>query len=552
MAEILLSQGGQTLLRFPLRQTTLKVGRSAECDIILTDEAISRVQLIIYQSEGIYFAKNMGQLPLIVKGKPVESSPFQEGTSLEVGPWQLTYSASLENNLLEETYVSQAAGQNTLVVNASYLSHAKTYTADQLEILVKEPQKTERRYRITQPVTTLGKGRSCDLVLEDSYASEVHAKIVVKENHLSLLDLGSTNGTLVNGVKVREAQLEEGSTLIIGKTQLCLHYLSETKTLEPTKENFLGSIVGSSPSMRELYRVLLQVAPTEATVCILGETGTGKELVARSIHDLSPRHLKPWVAINCGAISRELIQSELFGHEKGAFTGAQQQRIGVFEQAKGGTLFLDEIGELPLDLQATLLRVLETGKLRRVGGNQDISVDVRVVCATHRDLSLKVKEGAFREDLFFRLYVFPVLIPPLRERKEDIILLAQHFLKTMLPAGKKLRFNEEANRYLESQVWRGNVRELKNIVQRAIVLATGPEIGKKELESPASLFPEPEEALSSFPLNSIPTQSNLQNLEKEMILRELRVHEGNRQAAARALGIAKSTLYEKLKSYGIK
>ncbi len=552
MAEILFSQKGQTLLRFPLRQNTIQIGRSPECDIVLSGEDFSRVQLILYQSEGIYFAKNVGRATLKVKGKEVTSSPFQEGISLELGSWQLLYSSHSEKTEgIEETYVSEAGGEGTLLVNASYSASEKTYTADQIEISVKEPYKLERRYKIHQAVTTLGKGRTCDLMLEDPYTSETHAKIVVKENHVLILDLNSTNGTFVNGVKVREAELQEDSSILVGQTQLSFHYVSETKKIEPVQENCLGPLVGNAQCMRELYRVLLQVAPTEATVCVMGETGTGKELVARSIHDFSPRRLKPWIAINCGAISRDLIQSELFGHEKGAFTGAHQQRLGVFEQARGGTLFLDEIGELPLELQATLLRVLETGKLRRVGGNQEISVDVRLICATHRDLALKVREGSFREDLFFRLYVFPIFIPSLRERKEDILLLAQHFLKAMLPAGKKLHFNSEANRYLESQVWKGNVRELKNVIQRAIVLAANTEIGKKELEQ-ISFSAVSDEQKTAIESSSVSSYSNLQDLEKEVILRELRIQEGNRQAAARALGIAKSTLYEKLKLYGIK
>ena len=269
--------------------------------------------------------------------------------------------------------------------------------------------------------------------------------------------------------------------------------------------------------------------------------------MARALHDLSPRQLKPFVALNCGAISRELIESELFGHEKGAFTGAHQQRKGVFEQADGGTLFLDEIGELSLDLQSSLLRVLEIGKLRRVGGNQEISVDVRVLCATHRDLTSEVKEGKFREDLFFRLFVFPIFLPPLRNRREDILLLANRFLEEISPKGKKLKLSPDAIRYLESQEWRGNVRELKNRIQRAIVLTREGEIHLEQVKLPQTPSSSQDRPL----LESLPSVSTLQEIEKQAILRELRVQGDNRLAAAKALGIAKSTLYEKLRQYGI-
>jgi DNA-binding NtrC family response regulator len=546
MPELIFSQRGEPLMRFPLSGKTTQIGRSSECDITLAGDSLSRIQLILYESEGSYLAKNAGKIPLQINGTLVESAPLRDGDLIRFADWEIRFSKGEEPEWSrDDTYVSKA-GENTQLVHASF-SEGRLH-AEQIQLLVREPDKPERTYRIHQEITTLGKALSCDLVLADSYCSDVHCKLIVKGNRVSLFDLHSTNGSFVNGVRVREADLEDGFKITIGKTELVLEFLSEEIKIKPLKTDFFGPIVGKSPAMRELYPLLQQVAPADATVCVLGETGTGKELVARALHDLSPRKTGPWIALNCGALSRELIQSELFGHEKGAFTGAVQQRRGAFEQAHGGTLFLDEIGELPLDLQPALLRVLETGKLRRVGGNQEISVDVRLVCATHRDLSKLVATGQLREDLFFRLYVFPIFIPPLRERREDILLLSEYFLKTMTPPGKNLKLQPEAIRYLESQEWRGNVRELKNIIQRAIVLAKDGEIGVSELTLPKSSSTSTEG--NSF--ESLPNVANLQELEKQIILRELRAQGDNRVATAKALGIAKSTLYEKLKQYGVK
>jgi DNA-binding NtrC family response regulator len=534
-------------MRFPLGRGTTKIGRDSECDITLAGETLSRIHLLLFESEGSYFAKNIGRTPLQHNGKIVESAPLQEGDRLNLADWEITFSH--ENDVdwsRDETYVSHAAGEGTQLLHASVCEGR--LVADRISLKIREPQKAPRVHNIHQEVTTLGKGPTCDIRLSDSYCSDLHCKLIVKGGRILIFDVNSTNGTFVNDVRVKEADLEEGTIIRVGQTELVLELTPEQKEAKPLEEDTFGPLVGRSQAMRELFRLIQQVAPTPATVCIFGETGTGKELVARALHDLSPRALKPWMALNCGAISRELIESELFGHEKGAFTGAHQQRRGAFEQAHGGTLFLDEIGELPLDLQPNLLRVLETGKLRRVGGNQEIPVDVRILCATHRDLSQLVSHGKFREDLFFRLYVFPLFIPPLRQRREDILLITEHFLRQMTPNGKKVRFTPDGARSLETREWRGNVRELKNTLQRAIILASSGEIGVEHLQLPGSFQPSDSR---ETPDVSFPNTSNLEQLEREIILRELRAHGGNRLAAAKALGIAKSILYEKLKVYGI-
>lgn len=248
--------------------------------------------------------------------------------------------------------------------------------------------------------------------------------------------------------------------------------------LEVSKGVHADGIIGKSEKLRKVIELSKRVAKSSATVCITGESGTGKEVFARAIHQWSPRAKKPFIAINCSAIPENLLESELFGHAKGSFTGAIDKKIGLFEEADGGTLFLDEIGDLSLPLQAKLLRVLQEKEIKRVGENQNRSVDVRVIAATHKDLRQEVQAQRFREDLFFRLNVIPLVIPPLRERKEDVLPLAEYFLKkySKLNHAAISGFKKNAKEYLLTQNWRGNVRELENAIERAVVLTTGPEV----------------------------------------------------------------------------
>ncbi len=541
MAELLFSKGGQSLLRFPLSSGTTRIGRSADCEITLMEDQISREQIAIYFVEGVYLLKNIGKALLYHQQKTIQSKPLKSQDTFRLLDWDILFSTEETEENFDETYVSMV-GEGTQVMDVVQ-ANGKCVSSF-LEFTLQEPGKNPRKFRLNQEVTTVGKKRSCDLVLEDSFCSEIHAKIILRQQKITVLDLASTNGTFINGVKIKEAELEEDALLKMGQTEFSLNQVIKEEKIKPLEVGSFGAMVGKSDAMRNLYAMIQRVAATDATACVLGETGVGKELVAKSIHDLSARRLKPFVALNCGAISRELIESELFGHEKGAFTGAQGQHKGVFEQAQGGTLFLDEMGELPLNLQPSLLRVLETGKIRRVGGTQEIAVDVRIVCATHRDLTQAVREGRFREDLFFRLYVFPLLIPSLRERREDISLIANHFVKQMSPAGKNIQLSSSAISFLETQNWSGNVRELKNVIQRAVVLCSADVIQEEDLK--VFSFSK-----SSAVIDVISSNASLEEMEKQAILRELKSNGNNRTAAARALGIAKSTLYEKLKLYEI-
>jgi two-component system NtrC family response regulator len=310
----------------------------------------------------------------------------------------------------------------------------------------------------------------------------------------------------------------------------------------------LDNIIAESPQMKRILEMLERVAPTETTVLILGESGTGKELIARAIHANSSRADGPFVAVNCAAIPENLLESELFGHVKGAFTGAIRDRIGKFEAAEAGTIFLDEIGEMRADLQVKILRCLEERSLERVGDNKPIRVDVRVLAATNKDLAKAIQAGEFREDLYYRLNVVPLSIPPLRERREDIRALAQHFLKR-LGAASRLTIAPDAFRALETYDWPGNVRELENALERAMIFHRGDVIRVEDL--PETIRQPRAREAAALPVSLPEAGLSLEEVEKELILRALQKHEWNQSRAARYLGITRHTLLYRMEKYGI-
>jgi two-component system response regulator HydG len=312
----------------------------------------------------------------------------------------------------------------------------------------------------------------------------------------------------------------------------------------------LGGIIGRSPCMKQLFETLAMVAPTEATVLLTGESGTGKELVASAIHLNSPRSPKPFVKVNCAAITESLLESELFGHQRGAFTGAVSRREGRFQQAHGGTIFLDEVGEMAPSMQAKLLRVLQDGEIQRVGSDETLRVDVRVIAATNRDLGQDVKAGRFREDLYYRLNVVNIHIPPLRERKEDIPLLAQHFLQIYARKNRRIvkGFTPRAMDLMSRYDWPGNVRELENAVERGVILMRGEYFTHEDLPLALRELLPPEEKNEPFPL---PAGMSIRQMEKELIKRTLEATGGNKSQAARRLGITRRTLHLKLKEYAL-
>jgi two-component system, NtrC family, nitrogen regulation response regulator NtrX len=310
-------------------------------------------------------------------------------------------------------------------------------------------------------------------------------------------------------------------------------------------------IVWHGETMKKIMAQVERVAASETRVCILGETGTGKELVARTLHEHSSRASGPFVTLNCAAVPAELIESELFGHEKGSFTGAGGRHVGKFEQAEGGTIFLDEIGDMPQPMQAKLLRVLEEGEVERIGGDKPVRVDVRVVVATHRNLETLVREGKFRQDLFHRVYVFPVVLPPLRERREDIPSLIEHFARQVCAQNswKPIPFSPEAVEALQSYPWPGNVRELRNTVERLMLMATDGVVTEDTVS--LSLPQAPIQGGGITLTATGPLADRVQHYEREVILTELKRNHNHITNAAKALGLERSHLYKKAEQLGI-
>ncbi|MGP8247431.1 MAG: sigma-54-dependent transcriptional regulator [Bryobacteraceae bacterium] len=307
-------------------------------------------------------------------------------------------------------------------------------------------------------------------------------------------------------------------------------------------------IVYTGDAMRRVMAQVERVAASEARICILGETGTGKELIARALHENSPRHGGPFVTLNCAAVPGELIESELFGHEKGSFTGAVSRHIGRFEQANHGTLFLDEVGDMPVLMQSKLLRVLEEGQVERIGGDRSIAVDVRVVVATHRNLEELVQKGVFRQDLYHRIFVFPLLLPPLRERTDDIAALVAHFAAQVseINGWKPNPFQPDAIAELQKYAWPGNIRELRNMVERLLLLADGPvDAAAVRLALPATAGGGPMQAATGA------LSGRMDRFEREQILEELKRHNQRMTDTAKALGLERSHLYKKCQALGI-
>ncbi len=376
-------------------------------------------------------------------------------------------------------------------------SDGPVLVSHRFRLVVESGPDAGREIDVAAPRASIGSAASNDLVLGDPASSRQHCEIVVRDDRYVLRDLGSTNGTFVRDVRVLEAVLEPGARIAIGDSIIEFAPRQRFVRVPPSEASSFGALVGRSAPMRQLFGLLARVAPTALSVLVLGETGTGKELVARALHDHSPRRGEPFVVVDCGAVSATLVDDELFGHERGAFTGADRQRIGAFEAARGGTLVLDEVGELPLEMQPKLLRVLERREIRRLGGRAPIEIDVRIIAATHRPLPQMVREGTFREDLYYRLAEVAVEITPLRERIDDIAVIAERIVADEAERGGRVRrIAPGALARLGERRWRGNARELRNVVRRAIALGTSDVLTIDDLAAADALVPAPPSAAS--------------------------------------------------------
>ncbi len=383
-------------------------------------------------------------------------------------------------------------------------------------------------------------------------------KIITEKKLLVSVIIISAHGSLENAIKATKLGAFDFIEKPIDRDKLLISIRNALKTSSLIKENEQlkkdlqteSQILGESKAIKDILETISRVAPTEARILITGDNGTGKELVAREIHKQSLRADKPFIEVNCAAIPNELIESELFGHEKGAFTGAMQKRIGKFELANGGTLFLDEVGDMSLQAQAKVLRAIENGIIERVGGNSKIEVDVRIVSATNKNLQEEIEKGNFRKDLFHRLNVIPIYIPPLRERTEDIPVLARHFVKQICVKNNfpLKELDTDAVEFLKTLPWTGNVRELRNFIERLVIMVPGEKLTLSDVKKYAPVGEHDTDDLLNV-TNSF--QEFKEKAEKKFIIKQLEAHNWNISKTAEALDIQRSHLYNKMKKYGI-
>ncbi len=410
-------------------------------------------------------------------------------------------------------------------------------------------------FLIDKDTFTIGSGDHNDLTIQDSTISRRHCEIRLDPDGSRIRDLGSTNGTYTGGIRISEAFLTPGSEFRLGKTRIVFCPMQEAMDYRLSSSERFGNLLGSSVPMRRVFHLAETYAPTEATILIEGETGTGKEVLAEEIHKHSKRRHQPFIVIDCASLSRELVESELFGHSKGAFTGATADRPGAFEYASGGTVFLDEIGELSPELQPKLLRVLEKREIRRVGSNQMRNIDVRIISATNRRLQNEVNAGRFREDLYYRLSVVHIEIPPLRNHKQDLPLLTRKFMQEFMGpnAEDKIADFERTMRIFSTYGWPGNVRELRNLVEVASYADRQPvdmgaflAIGHKLTSEQDSLKFDAERPFKDVKNELIAA------FEKDYIKKILEQHNGVISRAAESAGIERAYLQRLIKKYKMK
>ena len=535
-------RGGGLQFRVRLSRSETLVGRGARCDVTLTEEHVSRVHFGVRRTGEGYSLVDRSRNGTLLNGRPVDRADLEPGDVIALEPWEIRFASRTDGDP-PVTVVRDLLSPVPVVATSPASGRV---TVESGELLVREGVAAGERYVIRKPEVHVGSDPGCDWVLPGDVAP-VHFSVRLDCGAYLLRDRGSGEGTQVDGVAVaEEVPLVSGAKVRAGGALLELRTGSREEPVRAHDGDRFGEMLGGTEVMRRLFGTIRRTATSDVPVLVLGETGTGKELVARALHDHGRYPGGPFVAVNCGAISRDLVESELFGHVSGAFTGATANRTGAFREAHGGTLFLDEIGDLALESQVRFLRTLETGYVRPVGADRDLSVDVRIVAATHRNLAQEVQEGRFREDLFFRLNVMALLVPPLRERREDIPLLARHFLDTVVE--RPIQISGQAMDKLVAHPWRGNVRALRNCLLRATLLCDGDALEPRDIQFDAVHAAGPDPLMG---LRQEEVAGLLEDAERTAVVKALDACGGNKMAAARMLGIAKSTLHTKLKKYGM-
>jgi DNA-binding NtrC family response regulator len=533
MIELVFLRDGKPCMRQKVADTSVTIGRDDDNHIQLTDEDISRKHLKIEWKEGKYVLTDFSSNGTLLNSQPIKTSEINAGDTLTIGQW--TVNVLNSEPAPDQTTVSTGRAQTSVL---NFDVERKALASQRIVLNIISADGKSRRTSLRQTETTFGTTDNCGVTVNDEYVSRRHCRLTHKNGRIILTDMGSTNGTYFDGIRIDHVSLPSEGSFQMGKTTIEYKLDRFAETIRPSIDSSLGPMIGNCEAMREVFALIERVASSDATVLVTGESGTGKDLVARLLHGLSHRSAKPFISVNCGSIPSSIIESQLFGHERGSFTGAVERMSGLIEQANGGTLFLDEIGEMPLELQTRLLHVIEQKKIRRLGGKEDIAVDFRLVAATNRQLQRLVANGRFREDLFYRLFVVPIHLPALRERGDDVNLLAQNFAKELSPSGMKITLEEKAVSKFASHKWPGNVRELKNVIQRAILFASGGAIKAADI------------SFASIEIEA-PGEHNLETKERNSILNALKANDGNQTKAAEILGIARTTLSTKVLKYGI-
>src|SRR5215472_4307617 len=537
MPELVFFRRGEEVLRFGLDRSRTVLGRGDKSDVMIPDPTVSRRQAALLYDGQSTTLEDLSGKGTLVSGAAIERILLIDGSDIALGQWRAIY-RERRGGAAEET--TEVTGNHTAVQVVDQAP--QRWQSAQIRV---RQGLNEVVHKLVGEAFTLGLDPSNDIVVPDRFVSGKHLRITRKDNTFRVMDHRSTNGTFIGNVRVMEAEVPLFTSLRLGETELILEPVAAAR-----KEAAYQGIIGNDSSVRQLAELIECVAPSSAAVAIFGESGTGKELVARAIHARSTRAARPFVPVNCAAISKDLIESELFGHEKGAFTGATNARRGAFEEADGGTLFLDEIGDLSLDLQAKLLRALESGEIKRVGASRPIHVDVRVVAATNRNLLGATKEQRFREDLYYRLCVVPLHLTPLRSRQGDIVTLAEHFVRKFSPRAQQIRLTSEALERLQRHSWPGNIRELKNVVHRALLLRRGPMIDGKDLSFDEEIHPEVGISVPEMP-PGMSLEEMLAKLERQIVENALRRCKNNRERVAKELKVARSTLFKRLRDWGM-
>jgi len=540
MAFLVVLREDRPFLRFRLDQDEVSVGRGNAVELYVPDARISRVHFIVRREESGFRLIDRSTNGTFVNGVRVRVVRLKDQDTIIMGGCQIRF----ERGELEDPATTVASTPEGGVVSYDALQERLLYSRPVL--VIRDQEGAPTRVAIRRNDVRIGSSHENDVVVSE--AASRHCQLLETSDGFVIRCLDPASSTLVDEQPVRtDRPIPYGSTIRIGRATLELRLEEGAEPVLPLATPCFESMVGTTPRMHTLFGQIDRFARHDAPLIILGETGTGKELVARALHKRGPRARGPFVAINCSAISPQLFESELFGHERGAFTGAVRARPGAIEAAHRGVLFLDEIGDLPLELQPKLLRVLETSSVTPVGSFQPRPVDVRVVAATHKDLGRMVEEGQFRADLFYRLFVLTLELPPLRERMEDLPALVRHMLESFAADGPPVSLTAAAMTRLRAHSWPGNVRELRHVLTRAFASCEHREINEREL-----LFLEPSAgALRGGGAQKPGITVRLEEMEKQAIEQALRRYKGNRTDAAQALGIARSTLHLRMKKYGL-